>query len=229
MKLVLFDVYGTLLNMSSVERKVNEILESKRGYIYWFELFMQYCFVDNCMIQFNKFNAIATATMQMAAHTFDARLKEDDILDVLDLLKQLPINQDVEKGLSDLNDLGVRIAALTNSSEETVIDRMERTGLISYFEKVLSAEHVGRYKPDIKVYNWAAESLRLAPGEIMMVSIHGWDLAGAANAGMMTGYLKQANHIIYPLAPKADLVFGNLPDLAKQISGWPDTTQSTIV
>ena len=214
--------------MDSVERKVNEMLRSKRGYIYWFDLFMQYCFVDNSIVQFNNFNSIATATMQMAAHTFNESLNEEDISEVFDLLKQLPINGEVEKGLSQLNDLGFRIAALTNSSEKTVIDRMERTGLISYFEKVLSAEHVGKYKPDIKVYEWAAETFRLAPSEIMMVSIHGWDLAGAANAGMMTGYLEQGNHMLYPLAPKPHIVCRDLADFADQISAWTDKTASPI-
>ena len=228
MKLVLFDVYGTLLDMDSVERKVNEILGSKRGYIYWFDLLMQYCFVDNCIVQFNNFNAIATATMQMAAHTFNANISEEDILDVLELLKQLPINRNVEIGLSRLNDLGIRIAALTNSSEETVNDRMERTGLISYFEKVLSAERVGKYKPDLKVYEWAAETLKLPPGEIMIVSIHGWDLAGAVNAGMMTCYIKQGNRMLYPLAPKPHLVCRDLADLANQISALPDKTSGSI-
>jgi 2-haloacid dehalogenase len=228
MKLVLFDVYGTLLDMGSVEKKVNELLGSKRGYNYWFELFMQYCFVDNCIAKFNNFNAIATATMQMAAHSFNAGMNKEDISDVLGLLKQLPINRDVEKGLSRLNDLGFRIAALTNSPRETVIDRMERTGLISYFEKVLSAEYVGKYKPDIKVYNWAAETLGLPPGEIMMVSIHSWDLAGAANAGMMTGYIKQVNHILYPLVTGTDLICSDLADLVNQISAWQNKTTSPV-
>lgn len=222
MKLVLLDVYGTLLNMETVERKVNQVLGSKRGYLYWFELFMQYCFVDNCIAQFNKFEAIAKATMQMAAHSLHTTLDEDEINEVFDLLKQLPVNPGVEKGLSKLNDLNVRVAALTNSPEQTVTERMERTGLISFFEKVLSAEHVGKYKPDINVYNWAATQLGLQPKEILMVSVHGWDLAGAGNAGMQTAYLEQSNHMLYPLSPKPDFVCKSLTDLAGQISDLYD-------
>lgn len=218
LKLILLDVYGTLLDMRHVERKVNEIMKSKRGYIYWFELFMQYCFVDNCIVQFNDFNSIARSTLQMSARMFSVSLTHEDINEIFELLKQLPIQNDVTKGLSKINDHRLRIAALTNSPEATVIARMERTGLISFFEKVLSAEHVGKYKPDKSVYDWAAASLELKPQEIMMVSIHDWDIAGAANAGMMTAFIQQNNQLFYPLIPKPDFTSKNLNDFANQIT-----------
>ena len=140
--LILFDVYETLLDMSEMERRVNHLLDSKRGYHLWLELFMQYCFVDNCTIQFNSFNSIAQATLQMSAHSLGKNISEHSADDVLRLLHHLPLHNDVQKGLSMLNNEGYRIAALTNAPEKTVTHRMESTGLISYFEKVLSAEHV---------------------------------------------------------------------------------------
>ena len=216
-KLILLDVYGTLLDMKHVEKKVNEILKSKRGYNYWFQLFMQYCFVDNCIVQFNNFNSIARSTLQMSAKTFNVNLNEEDIEEIFELLKQLPIQNNVTKGLSKIIDHRLRIPGLTNSPEATVVARMERTGLISFFEKVLSAEHVGKYKPDKSVYTWAAASLELKPEEILMVSSHDWDLAGAANAGMMTAFIHQNDQLYYPLIQNPDFVSRNLNDFANQI------------
>ena len=66
-RLILFDVYETLIDMNEMEKRVNHLMNSKRGYQIWFELFMQYCFVDNCTVQFNNFTSIAKATMGMAA------------------------------------------------------------------------------------------------------------------------------------------------------------------
>ncbi|HEX6168759.1 MAG TPA: haloacid dehalogenase type II [Chitinophagaceae bacterium] len=225
-KLVLLDVYGTLLDMGHVEKRVNELLNSKRGYVYWFELFMQYCFVDNCIDRFNDFNSIAKSTLQMSARTFRVSLTDEDISGIFELMKQLPIKNDVTKGLSKINDHRLRIAALTNSPEAIVIARMERTGLISFFEKVLSTEHVGKYKPDKSVYTWAAATLGLKPEEIIMVSIHDWDLAGAANAGMMTGFIQQNNQLFYPLISKPDFGSKNLNDFANQITASIDEFNS---
>ncbi|RYZ45804.1 MAG: hypothetical protein EOO14_25310 [Chitinophagaceae bacterium] len=78
-KVIILDVYETLLDMSDVERKVNHLLDSTKGYMLWFELFVQYLFVDNCMGKFNNFVAIAKATMLMTARKMGKAVKEDDI------------------------------------------------------------------------------------------------------------------------------------------------------
>ncbi|MEO6000613.1 MAG: haloacid dehalogenase type II [Chitinophagaceae bacterium] len=217
-KLILLDVYETLLEMKEVEKRVNALMDNKTGYMLWFELFMQYCFVDNCTVQFNDFSTIAKATMQMAGRTLGKSIPDDDIKYILELLKHLPVHDGVQEGLSRLNDLGFFIAALTNSPEMIVRQRMERTGLISYFRMVLSAEHVKKYKPCIEVYQWAAKKLEVEPNEILLVSAHGWDIAGAENAGMQTAYMKQSKQMLYPLAPQPTFIIKDLPDLARQLT-----------
>jgi 2-haloacid dehalogenase len=216
-KVILFDVYETLLDMTQVERKINEILESRWGYILWFEMFMEYCFVDNCTAQFNDFASIARATMRMAAEIFGERISDEDVESTLGLLKQLPIHEDVQHALSRLNDMGYGIASLTNSGEKIVTERMESTGLISYFQAVLSAEQVKKYKPSKKVYLWAAKKMGVSVDEMLLVSAHGWDIAGAANAGMQTAYIKRSKRKMYPLAPQPELVCNNISDLVEHL------------
>ena len=225
-KLILFDVYETLMDMSQVERKVNELMDSRRGYRIWFEIFMEYCFVDNCIDQFNDFPSIANAAMQMTGKILERKVSEEDAQNVLELLKHLPIRQGVQNGLSSLNDQGIRIAALTNSSEDIVCERMERTGLISYFEKVISAEEVRKYKPSIVVYQWALKKLGVTADEVMLVSSHGWDLAGACNAGLKTAYIKLSSSVLFPLSPKPDLVCSGIDDLADQL--YQAAMQNTV-
>lgn len=204
--------------MEEVEKKVNNILNSRSGYVIWFNLFMEYCFVDTCITQFNTFTDIAKATMKMTGKLLSREIENQEIENVLELFKQLPLHDDVQEALSKLNDQGFQIAALTNSTEKIVIERMERTGLISYFKKVMSAEQVKKYKPDIKVYQWAAAQVNTPPGEIMMVSVHGWDIAGASKAGMRTAYIKRSDRMHYPLAPAPQYTCKNLLELADKLS-----------
>lgn len=215
--LILFDVYETLLDMSAVEKRVNSLLDSKRAYTIWFELFMQYCFVDNCIEQFNPFPDIGKATLQMTAKMLDEKLDNSDIESVLQLLEHCPVKESVGKCLSSLHDNGFRIAALTNSAQQIVENRMERTGLISYFEKVLSAEHVGKYKPSPEVYNWATGQLNIKPAEVLLVSSHSWDIAGAANACMQTAYIMQESQMLYPLSPTPNLQVSHIEKLSQQL------------
>lgn len=216
-KLLLLDVYGTLINMSDTEKRINRLLDNKRAYLVWLELLMEYCFVDNCTVQFNSFDEIARATLQMAAKMFDEKIDSHEINTVVDSLKHLPIQEGVPDCLSKLHDAGYRIAALTNASGTIVTARMEMTGLISYFEKVLSAETVQKYKPALSVYQWATKELDVLPEEVLLVTSHSWDICGADNAGMSTAYIKSSSRLLYPLAPEPRFLIRNLTDLVNQL------------
>ncbi|HEX2606864.1 MAG TPA: haloacid dehalogenase type II [Flavisolibacter sp.] len=216
-ELIVLDVYETLLDMSDVERKVNSLMDNRKGYLIWFELFMQYCFVDNCTVQFNDFNSIAKATLQMAGRMLDRTISEAQTESVLELLRQLPVQEEVPEGLSKLHMHGFQLAALTNAPLSMVMDRMEPSGLVSYFEKVLSSEPVKKYKPCIEVYQWAAAQFHLPVEAILLVSSHGWDIAGAANAGMQTAYLDQRKGELYPLGPSPQYTCKTLAALADQL------------
>jgi len=214
---ILFDVYETLLDMSDVKKKVNATLNNKLAYTIWFELIMEYCFVDNSTGNFHDFESIVAATLQMTAARLGVKLEAEIVDDVLRLLQQLPVKEEVQEGLSRLHDLDFRIAALTNVSERTVLARMEPSGLVSYFEGVFSAEKVKKYKPAREVYLWTANKLEVEPSQILLVTAHGWDLAGAAGAGLLTAWLHQGDELLYPLAPAPLLTVTSLNDLAFQL------------
>ena len=96
-------------------------------------------------------------------------------------------------------------------------ERMEPTGLISFFEMVLSAETIKKYKPCTDVYLWAAATLKEDIQNILLVSAHGWDIAGGGYSGMQTAYMKQPKQMLYPLAPPPNYIINNLDDLANQL------------
>jgi len=217
--LLLFDVYETLLDMENVERRVNGLLDSRRGYLFWFELMMQYCFADNLLNTHHSFADIAKATLQMAGQTLGEPITEAQAGEVVELMNHLPLLEDANHHLSLLYDNGYRMAALTNASKEIIDSRMERTGLVSFFELVMSGEEVKKYKPAKEVYQWAANRCGLKPEEIMLVSSHSWDIAGATNAGMQTAYLEQKEKLFYPLAIEPTYRFRNFEQFSRSFSG----------
>lgn len=216
-KLILLDVYETLLDMGDIQSKVNAFLNSRRGYHIWFELFIQYCFADNSAGQFHPFADIAKATLAMAANRMGLHLDERKQDEVVWLLRHAPLKQNVQEGLSQLNDQGFALAALTNAPESIIADRMEPTGLVSYFEFVLSTETIKKYKPAQEVYQWALKKAGILPNEVLLVSAHSWDIMGAAHAGMQTAYMGQ-DKLFYALAPEPNYRAADLVDLASQLN-----------
>jgi 2-haloacid dehalogenase len=70
---------------------------------------------------------------------------------------------------------------------------------------------------DVKVYNWAASKMGLAPNECMLVAAHGWDVAGALWAGWRTAFVSRPGAQRYPLAPEPELTEPDLRGTAKAL------------
>ena len=62
-------------------------------------------------------------------------------------------------------------------------------GLTDKFEHKFSAEDVETYKPRPEVYEMARKGLGLEPHEILLVSAHPWDIAGAESFGFQGAWI----------------------------------------
>lgn len=68
-----------------------------------------------------------------------------------------------------------------------LVDLARQAGLP--WDAVFSAELVGHYKPDLIVYQKAAEWLSLPPEQVLMVAAHKSDLEAAKRAGLGAAFV----------------------------------------
>ncbi|OLY91417.1 2-haloacid dehalogenase [Cnuella takakiae] len=215
---ILFDVNETLLDMTPVKRKVNSILDSRSGFRIWFGLLLQYSLVENCTNQYHDFATIGNAALDLAAVALDEEVGEHEKKAALSLMGHLKPYKDVKPGLQLLKQQGLRLATLTNSPQQTLMTQLSNSALTSYFEANLSVDAVRKFKPAVEPYQHAAAVLGVAPSEILMVAAHGWDIAGAAAAGMQTAFIRRKGQAPYTLAPKPDYSCRHIKDLANTLS-----------
>lgn len=214
---ILFDVNETLMDMSPLKKKVNNILNSKRGFRIWFGTLLQYSLVDNCTGQYHDFSTIADATLDMTAKALQKEIEEDEKKEALALMKKLSAYADVEDGLKLLKQAGFRLATLTNSPMQTLTAQLEYTGLTKYFEATLSIDAVQKYKPAPESYQYAAQTLGVNKEEIMLIAAHGWDIAGAMQAGLQAAFIERKGQSLYPLVAKPQYVGKDLEVVAEAI------------
>ncbi|GAA5115933.1 haloacid dehalogenase type II [Pseudonocardia adelaidensis] len=127
----------------------------------------------------------------------------DDVLDELGLADRfaeavreqlvrcwyrLPAWDDVAGGLDRLRGRYL-VVALSNGGFALLTHLAKHAGL--RFDAVLSAELARTYKPDPAVYRTAAGLLGVEPARMLLVACHGWDITGAANAGLRTAFLER--------------------------------------
>ncbi len=101
---------------------------------------------------------------------------------------RLPAWEDAAEGLRRLR-RRYTVVALSNGGFALLVRLIRAAGLD--FDAVLSAENARTYKPDPRVYRMAAELLDVAPGEVLMVAAHRWDLDGARSAGLRTAFVER--------------------------------------
>ncbi|HEY2702123.1 MAG TPA: haloacid dehalogenase type II [Candidatus Dormibacteraeota bacterium] len=101
---------------------------------------------------------------------------------------RLPAWEDVAEGLDRLR-RRYTVVALSNGGFALLVHLIKAARL--EFDAVLSAENARRYKPDPRVYRMAGELLDVAPGQVLMVAAHRWDLDGARSAGLRTAFVER--------------------------------------
>ncbi|MEU9475866.1 HAD family hydrolase [Streptomyces sp. NPDC048191] len=117
-------------------------------------------------------------------------------------------------GARALHAAGYHLATLTNGSAGTTRTVLDRAGLTDCFAAHLDVTAPGRWKPAPEAYAHALHALGVPAGTALLVSVHPWDIDGAARAGLATGWLRRTARPYPTTARPADLTATALPDLA---------------
>ncbi len=208
---LLFDVNETLLDTAPLKQKGGEVLLDPHAANLWFTTMLQYSLVMTASEQYAAFPDIGAAILQMLARNSDIALRVEDAKAALSVMRSLPPHPDVKPALERLKRKGLRLATLTNSSQAGVQAQLEHAQLSALFERQLSVDSVGRFKPHRSVYTWAAGEMGVEPKQCMLVASHGWDVAGAKWAGMQAAFIAREGQQKFPLAPPPDI---DVPDFA---------------
>ena len=101
----------------------------------------------------------------------------------MELYLSLPSFEDAASSLAELQRRGLRLAILQWQPGHARCGRAS-PGFAGFFERVMSVEEVGIFKPSRRVYRHAQQMLKLAsPQDICFVSANSWDAKAAASFG----------------------------------------------
>jgi 2-haloacid dehalogenase len=212
-----FDVNETLLDLARLDPHFERIFGDPGVRVTWFTQMIQSALVATVTGAYHPFGAHAMAALEMTAAQAGVTLADDDKQAVAAQLRQLPAHPEVAGALGRLGDAGLRLAALTNSTEEVARAQLEHAGLSDLFELVLSADTVRRLKPAPEPYRMAAERLGVAVGEVRLIAAHAWDVAGAARAGCATAFVARPGKVLDPLVERPGIVGADLAEVADAI------------
>ena len=142
------------------------------------------------------------------------RALEEAVGHVMAGFSALGVHADVPKGIRALSDVGIRLVTLSNGSATVAEALLQGAGFEHLFERLLSVEEAGVWKPAGDAYAYALAQCGVAPRDAMLVAMHPWDINGARRAGLATAWVNRpgARYPAYFAAP--DLKVASLIELA---------------
>lgn len=92
----------------------------------------------------------------------------------------------IKEMLSDLKDLGYKMAVVTSRAALTTQQAMERYEIQEYFDVVVTCDDTDKHKPDPEPVLIALEQLKSSPEESIMIGDSMYDILCAKNAGVQS-------------------------------------------
>jgi 2-haloacid dehalogenase len=210
----LFDVNETLLDLAALDGEFERVFGDRGVRLAWFGQLLQSAMVATITDRYSDFGTVGRAALDMTAEKLGVELSAEDREAVVGGMTRLPAHPEVPGALRRLEEGGLRLASLTNSTEKVARAQLEHAGVIDRFEAVLSADMVRRLKPAPEPYRMAAERLGVDPGDVLLVAAHAWDVAGALRAGCQAAFVARPGKVLDPLVEPPELVVADLDELA---------------
>ena len=184
-KVCAFDMFGTLFDVHSVVQACRDAFgaEGDDFSVFWRRTQLQYTWMRALMERWVPFWQITSdsldTTLAVYGRSDDRELRGR----LLGAYREVSPYPDSGPAIRTLGEAGVRCVILTNGSREMVDSALSAAGFQDQFEAIFSVDDVMVFKPSPLVYAMVRDGLHLEPEDILMVSSHPWDLAGAMSYG----------------------------------------------
>ncbi len=217
-RLLIFDVNETLSDMAPMAKRFEDVGAPAHLSTTWFAGLLRDGFALTAVDASDSFAHIAAESLRVGLHGLPLnRAAAEAVSYIMDGFAGLPVHADVPDGVSALRHLGIRLVTLSNGSASVAESLFDRAGIRGHFERLLTVEDAGRWKPAPEAYAYALQQCGVDPEDAMLVAVHPWDIDGASRAGLATGWLNRTGEPYPEYFRAPDLRAPSLADLAGQL------------
>jgi 2-haloacid dehalogenase len=227
-----FDVNETLLDLQALDPHFKRMFGDAAQRKAWFSQMLQCALVATVTNAYSDFGSTGIAALEMLAARQGVKLGEEDRQAIRAGMQQLPPHPEVAESMAMLRRAGLRLVALTNSTQAVAEAQLTYAGLRDYFEHVFSADTVKRLKPAAEPYLMVAQRLGMPVSNLRLIAAHSWDVAGALRAGCSAAFVARPGMVLDPLVEQPDIVGNNLREVAfaileHEVPTWQDISSPT--
>ena len=170
-RVCVFDVNETLLNLGALDSHFERIFGDASVRRAWFGQVLHSALVATVTGAYSDFGTIGGAALEMTAERQGVTLSGEDKRLIVGGMRELPPHPEVADILSRLREAGIRLATLTNNTQQVAEAQLQNSGLRDYFEQALSADAVKRLKPAPEPYCIDAQCFCVEVGVVRLGAV----------------------------------------------------------
>ncbi|WP_051189174.1 haloacid dehalogenase type II [Halalkalibacillus halophilus] len=215
-KTIVFDVYGTLFDVSSVKKACDQLFPLKGEEIShtWRKKQIEYMFLLQLIDRYESFDSVTRRALRHAVHASGEVLstdQEDTLFAAYMKLEAFPESLEV---LKMLQRKGYHIGVFSNGTNTMLGGLLQGTAFLDQLDFILSVDSKKQYKPTKAAYQIVETDTKTNPEDTLFVSSNGWDIVGANNYGFQTVWVNRAGQTKDELSLPPNYIMDDLSSLA---------------
>ncbi len=224
-KILVFDQYGTIVDMQTgLTEAVTPFLKDKgwQGEAHRFVTWWRRTHFENSMIDslcdqgHTSYRQIGQRAVATVMDRSGIAYSQDEIQWLVSLIEKLPPFADALEALEQLRIGGFKLAILSNGDPDMLESAKPYIGFS--FDKTISVEEAGYFKPHWKTYAKTEELLGEERSSILFVANHAFDCIGAKAFGMRTAFIDRRQRPFGHEPQQPDIIVAHLKELADALT-----------
>jgi 2-haloacid dehalogenase len=223
----MFDFYGTVVDMQGglveaitpyLARKGYTTNSAARVVTWWRRTHFENSMIDALLHRSHTpYRQIGQEALGHTLERAGIDYSEEEVAHLVSSIERLAPFPDVVEALCAIQERGLQLLILSNGDPEMLASGVAYSGTEALWDRVISVETAGAFKPHATTYSTAARVVGLEAHEVLFVANHAFDCVGAKSAGMRTAFVNRRQRPFGNSRYPPDLVVADFTDLATTV------------
>lgn len=160
----------------------------------WFNKIFAYTWLRTNGDHYKNFYAVLEDALKYTATKLKVELPADKHGQLMDVWLHLKPWPDVTDALKIFKEKNIRLAFLSNLTEDMLRTNTRNNGIEDAFEFYLTTDNVNAFKPDPRAYQMGVDAFNLPKKNIAFAAFGAWDAVGASWFGYPTVWVNRFGH-----------------------------------
>ncbi|WP_147804910.1 haloacid dehalogenase type II [Alkalicoccus halolimnae] len=185
-KVIMYDAYGTLYDVTSTEKTLQKYFPDKAESIgaVWRKKQIEYAFIRQMTGIYKPFSEVTADALAYSLKANGENPGQSEFTSCIKAYEMLELFPESEEVLS--KQTGALNAVVSNGSKDMLEPLIEGSVLLPYLESIVSVDDIKQFKPSQTVYQYAMNYFQVERKDVLFVSSNSWDIIGANTFGFDT-------------------------------------------